>query len=66
MSKDHEQQRKELWVGVYIAYVRADNSTDQDGASRWADTALKRFDERFPKPIAWLSHVSAQPSPIQP
>lgn len=50
MDRDHEQQRKRLWCEVYVAYVAADNSTKSDGAKGWADTALKRFDERFPAP----------------
>ena len=52
MDKDHEQQRKRLWCEIYIAYVRASNSTEPDGGQQWADVALKRFDERFPKPLA--------------
>ena len=43
----HENCRKELWIKVYIAYVSAANATKEDGASKWADIALKRFDERF-------------------
>jgi hypothetical protein len=50
MNKNHEQQRKKLWCDVYVAYVGTDNSTDPDGASCWADKALKRFDKRFPAP----------------
>ena len=50
MNRDHEQQRKQLWCEVYVAYVSADNSTSSDGAKLWADTALRRFDERFPAP----------------
>lgn len=48
--KGHEQQRKELWCRVYVAYVTASNSTEIDGATAWADKALERFDERFPNP----------------
>lgn len=47
MNKDHENQRKQLWCDIYIAYVTAANSTNADGAAYWADIALKRFDERF-------------------
>jgi hypothetical protein len=50
MNKDHEQQRKKLWCDVYVAYVASSNSTACDGAKVWADKALERFDERFPKP----------------
>ena len=48
MNKDHEQQREKIWCDVYVAYVQSSNSTAQDGGKVWADTALKRFDERFP------------------
>lgn len=43
----HDNFRKELWCNVYVAYVSAANATNKDGASNWADIALKRFDERF-------------------
>jgi hypothetical protein len=47
MNKDIEMQRMKLWCDVYVAYVGADNSVNDDGGKRWADIALKRFDERF-------------------
>lgn len=47
MNKDLQHQRIKLWCDVYVAYVRSDNSTAANGAVTWADTALKRFDERF-------------------
>ena len=49
MDKDHEQQRRQLWCDVYVAYVSSGNSSDSDGGRRWADKALERFDERFTK-----------------
>lgn len=43
----HENIRKKLWSDVYVSYVSADNSINSNGAYRWADIALERFDERF-------------------
>ena len=48
-AKDHEMLRKQLWAAVYVAYVRADNSTSDKGAPVWADRCLENFDARFPK-----------------
>ena len=45
----HENLRKQLWCNVYVAYVSAANATKEDGASKWCDIALKRFDEQFKK-----------------
>ena len=50
MNKSHEDHRKQLWCDVYVAYVNAANATNNDGAAKWADIALKRFDERFKEP----------------
>jgi len=47
IEENHENQRKKLWCDVYVAYVSAANAIKEDGAKAWADTALKRFDERF-------------------
>jgi hypothetical protein len=49
-SEQHENIRKKLWSDVYVAYVAASNSIEKDGAHKWADIALKRFDERFNEP----------------
>jgi lysozyme family protein len=43
----HEILRKEFWSKIYVAYVSSDNSINNDGAFKWADIALQRFDERF-------------------
>ena len=48
--EQHYNMRKKLWCDVYLAYVGASNSTNNDGAYKWADIALERFDERFSKP----------------
>ena len=45
--EQHQAIRKQLWVNVYVSYVGAANATNPDGASKWADIALVRFDERF-------------------
>lgn len=50
LKEYHENIRKKLWCDVYVAYVGAANATKEDGASRWADIALKRFDDAFPCP----------------
>ena len=50
MNKNHQDQRKQLWCEIYVAYVSAANATNDDGAAKWADIALKRFDERFKEP----------------
>lgn len=47
-QEQHETQRKQLWIDVYVAYVGSSNSIDSDGAYKWADIALQRFDETFP------------------
>jgi hypothetical protein len=50
MTKDYDDCRRKLWCDVYVSYVGSSNSQNSDGAKTWADTALKRFDERFPPP----------------
>lgn len=45
----HEEQRKQVWVSAWTAYTTASNSTSVDYAQKWADRALKDFDERFPE-----------------
>jgi hypothetical protein len=46
----HKRQRKQLWLEVYVAYVAAANSTDNDEAAIWADTAIAAFDKTFANP----------------
>lgn len=41
--------RKELWIGVAAGVSAASNSTNPDTPVKWADKALKAFDERFPE-----------------
>ena len=48
--EQHLNFRKKLWCDVYVAYVGASNSTNNDAAFKWADIALERFDERFIRP----------------
>ncbi|MFT3867666.1 MAG: hypothetical protein QM715_04110 [Nibricoccus sp.] len=50
MSKDHEQQRKELWCEVYAAAIKSSDSADPQEAEKRADTALSLFDQRFSPP----------------
>lgn len=50
MNKDIEQQRKELWCAAWVATARSDSCVNDDTPTKYADKALKDFDERFPKP----------------
>ena len=61
-SEEHENIRKKLWCDVYVAYVAAPNSVNQDGGCIWANNAVKRFDELFYKPEPKREYVS----PIKP
>ena len=53
--KDHEMIRKELWANIARSYVNSSNSTDADGAARWADKILSDFDKRFKPPITSIN-----------
>jgi hypothetical protein len=46
-ENDIEKTREEFWKQAYLAYVGAANSTDENGAAKWADIALVEFDKRF-------------------
>lgn len=59
MNKTHQEQRKELWMQVAAAYVRAGNSIDSAGAARWANVVVADFDKAFP---ARDEHVSRMPT----
>ena len=47
-TQEHENLRKKLWINTYVAYVSSSNSTNENGAYKWANIALERFDEKFP------------------
>ena len=47
----HNAIRKKLWCDVVIAVHGASNSTNPSSGITWADSSLKEFDERFPKPV---------------
>jgi hypothetical protein len=47
--KTHEQLRKELWIGIAVAVARSENAREATVPTSWATTALKTFDEVFPK-----------------
>lgn len=49
-EENHENLRKDFWCKVYVSYVSSANAVKEDGAYKWADIALKRFDERFSPP----------------
>ena len=46
-KKQQELIRQKLWMKVVIAYVGSSNSTSLNGAIKWADTILLKFDEKF-------------------
>lgn len=46
----HNEQRKSLWSSAWIQTANASDCKSTDTATRWADAALKAFDERFPTP----------------
>lgn len=48
--KEHDLIRKKLWADVWAYTAGASNSTHAEACTKWADRALKDFDERFPKP----------------
>ena len=43
----HEKQRRECWTAAYAAVASAYNCPTHEVALKWADNALKAFDERF-------------------
>lgn len=47
MERDHEDQRKRLWIDVFVAVANASNSVNKESCARWADYALQEFDSRF-------------------
>ena len=64
-SEEHENIRKKLWCDVYVAYVAAPNSVNQDGGCIWANNAVKRFDELFSKPEPKREYVSPKVKPLE-
>lgn len=49
-SKEHEDLRKQMWLTAWCQVAGALGCTETKTADRWADEALKSFDQRFPKP----------------
>lgn len=51
MNKDetisHTEQRKNLWSNAWVHTASASDCKSYQTASKWADEALKAFDERF-------------------
>jgi hypothetical protein len=47
---EHERSRRALWVQMATSYTASSNSHDPEGLWRWADYALKKYDETFPTP----------------
>jgi hypothetical protein len=54
MNKDetlsHKEQRKNLWANAWVHTASASDCKSYNTATKWADEALKAFDERFPMP----------------
>lgn len=42
-----EKQRRQCWIDAWCATASAWNCKDPESATRWADKALKEFDNRF-------------------
>ena len=47
MNKDHESQRKELWINAWVAVANSNSSYRIGVPTEWADRALSDFDDRF-------------------
>ena len=47
----HLNKRKDLWIKAWCATANANDCKHTYTATRYADEALKAFDERFPTPI---------------
>jgi len=46
---EHEAARKQLWISAWAGVASAFNCKEPESATKWADAALKAFDERFVK-----------------
>ncbi len=46
-----EQQRMKLWCEVWSATASAIDCKHPSSATKFADEAMKAFEQRFPKPI---------------
>jgi hypothetical protein len=47
--EEHENYRKLMWINAWSSVGGAIGVQDNKVATDWADEALKKFDERFPK-----------------
>lgn len=54
MNKDeilsHKEQRKQLWIDVWVNVANASNCNNVQSPTKWADIAIQEFDKRFPQP----------------
>lgn len=50
IEQQHENKRKHVWTMAWCAVASAWNAESSAVATKWADAALKEFDQRFPKP----------------
>ena len=46
----HLNKRKDLWIKAWCATANANDCKHTHTATKYADEALKAFDERFPEP----------------
>ena len=47
MAKEYDSIRMKLWADVWVAVSNSSTCLEMLTATRWADRALKEFDERF-------------------
>ena len=48
--QSHQEQRKQLWIEAWCSVANANDCKRKSVPTRWADKALKDFDERFKAP----------------
>ncbi len=46
-KRNHEEQRKALWISVATGVAQSSNSIKSYDMSNWADVAVTEFDNRF-------------------
>lgn len=46
----HKEQRKQLWIDVWVNVAGSANCSTKTIPTKWADDALEQFDQRFPQP----------------
>ena len=46
-EKENENELKELWKNVCIAYINSSNSTEKKGGPNWADYVIEEYKKTF-------------------